>query len=199
MSELKPCPFCGGKNVAQGSSREYISVWCFCGAQGPSVPFPDNCIDPVRPILECHEAWNRRASLPPAVGSPMEAEPVAWLRVEQQYHPSFPSRKETTLDGDLAHMWESHPSTLSVSPLFAAPASPDVDLVEALRKALEPFADIADFMDSETEGFAPSDTLSLICRGDDGDESAKFADFEIKDFYDARAALAKADGREGGK
>jgi hypothetical protein len=60
--ELLPCPFCGSSNVAQGSSRELISVWCFCGAQGPSVPFSENCIDPARQVFECREAWNRRAS-----------------------------------------------------------------------------------------------------------------------------------------
>lgn len=60
--KLLPCPFCGSRDVAQGSSRERISVWCTCGAQGPSVPFPENCIDPLRPILECHEAWNRRSA-----------------------------------------------------------------------------------------------------------------------------------------
>jgi hypothetical protein len=61
--KLLPCPFCGSANVAQGASRGRISVWCFCGAEGPKVEFPDVCIDPVTPIRECHAAWNRRAAL----------------------------------------------------------------------------------------------------------------------------------------
>lgn len=62
---LKPCPFCGGNFVAQGASRDYISVWCDCGARGPEVKFPEHC-DPIPPIQECHAAWNRRAALPTA-------------------------------------------------------------------------------------------------------------------------------------
>lgn len=63
MGEVKllPCPFCGSRNVAQGSSRGFISVWCFCGARGPDVEFPEVCIEPHVPILKCYEAWNRRA------------------------------------------------------------------------------------------------------------------------------------------
>ena len=59
-SELEPCPFCGRKDVAQGASRDYISVWCFCGARGPEVSFPEYG-DPVPPINECRAAWNRRS------------------------------------------------------------------------------------------------------------------------------------------
>lgn len=59
--ELKPCPFCGSSNVAQGASQERISVWCFCGARGPDVAFPETCIEPAKPIRECHDLWNRRA------------------------------------------------------------------------------------------------------------------------------------------
>lgn len=58
--QLKPCPFCGNSNVAQGASSKDISVWCFCGARGPSVPFPENCIDPASKVAECRTAWNRR-------------------------------------------------------------------------------------------------------------------------------------------
>lgn len=61
--KLLPCPFCGSANVAQGASRDRISVWCFCGARGPDVPFPEHC-DPVPQIEKCHELWNRRAPLP---------------------------------------------------------------------------------------------------------------------------------------
>ena len=83
ISELKACPFCGSRNVAQGASADRISVWCFCGARGPDVPFPENC-DPVPPIQKCHEAWNRRASLPTEpgqVGEPLDdAELTARLK-----------------------------------------------------------------------------------------------------------------------
>lgn len=64
VRELEPCPFCGSRDVAQGASRGFISVWCRCGAQGPRVAFPEDCIDPHVPILKCFEAWNRHASRP---------------------------------------------------------------------------------------------------------------------------------------
>ena len=79
LVELKPCPFCGGRFVAQGASREFISVWCGCGAQGPSVPFPETCIDPVTPIRKCYELWNRRAPDPEL--SRLSAL-VAWQEIE---------------------------------------------------------------------------------------------------------------------
>ena len=75
MAELLRCPFCGGNNVAQGASADRISVWCFCGARGPDVAFPEHC-DPVPPIDECRAAWNRRAMLaatPPAPPPATEA------------------------------------------------------------------------------------------------------------------------------
>jgi hypothetical protein len=59
-TELKPCPFCGSRNVAQGASRDMISVWCFCGAQGPSVPFPEINPESIVAIHKCYAAWNRR-------------------------------------------------------------------------------------------------------------------------------------------
>lgn len=81
---LKPCPFCGNRNVAQGASGGYISVWCFCGARGPDVPFPENC-DPLPPIKECHAAWNRRAepaSIVPTGGVEAEPKDGEWREVE---------------------------------------------------------------------------------------------------------------------
>lgn len=65
--------------------------------------------------------------------------------------------------------------------------------IERLEAALEPFADVADFMDSETEGFASYDKLSLIVRDDEGDEVASFMDFEVSDFYRARNTLKGGD------
>lgn len=73
---LKPCPFCGGTFVAQGASRDYISVWCNCGARGPEVKFPENC-DPIPPILECYAAWNRRGLCASQVAAAPSEEPVA--------------------------------------------------------------------------------------------------------------------------
>ena len=63
MSDLLPCPFCGRINVSQGASSEHISVWCFCGARGPAVSFPDVCIDPASKVAECYAAWNRRSDV----------------------------------------------------------------------------------------------------------------------------------------
>lgn len=59
--DIKPCPFCGSHNVAQGASRDQISVWCFCGAEGPKVPFPEINPEPIVAIQKCIELWNCRA------------------------------------------------------------------------------------------------------------------------------------------
>ena len=74
----------------------------------------------------------------------------------------------------------------------AALASNEVD-IERLRTALEPFADFADYLASETEGFADYDELRLL-----PDES----DFElfrlkIEAFRNARAALSGSLGSYG--
>lgn len=49
-------------------------------------------------------------------------------------------------------------------------------LVEEAKAALWPFADVADFMDSETEGFGVEDNLSLVV------QSNEFPDFQVRDF-----------------
>ena len=67
--DLLPCPFCGATNVAQGASAEEISVWCFCGARGPSVDFPEVCIDPASKVQECRALWNARAPSTPDVAN----------------------------------------------------------------------------------------------------------------------------------
>lgn len=62
--------------------------------------------------------------------------------------------------------------------------------IARMREALEPFGDVADFMDSETSGFADSDTLHLIVK-DESDDSiaAVFFAWPVRLFKDARAAL----------
>lgn len=62
MVKVSPCPFCGNRNCAQGSSGGYISVWCDCGARGPEVKFSEYEIEPIVPIRKCIELWNRRYS-----------------------------------------------------------------------------------------------------------------------------------------
>lgn len=74
-TELLPCPFCGSRNVAQGASSDRISVWCGCGARGPDVAFPQDCIDPVTPIKECHGLWNRRDPASEAGWRPIDTAP----------------------------------------------------------------------------------------------------------------------------
>ncbi len=50
MTDLKPCPFCGGVNILSGGDDKYVGVWCDdCGASGPNG-------------YNCGSDWNRRAS-----------------------------------------------------------------------------------------------------------------------------------------
>ena len=60
-SDLKPCPFCGSRQVAQGGSRDRLSVWCGnCGTRGPDVPFPEILIEPASRIQQAYALWNHR-------------------------------------------------------------------------------------------------------------------------------------------
>jgi hypothetical protein len=63
--------------------------------------------------------------------------------------------------------------------------------VARLRTAIEPFADVSDFLASETEGLSDDDVFNLKLAG------SKFLlmTYTAKQFHDARAALAhgKAD------
>jgi hypothetical protein len=60
---------------------------------------------------------------------------------------------------------------------------------ERLRSALESFADVANLMDSEVEGFAMTDELLLHLADDDRTPSYLVAYFALQKFFDARAAL----------
>lgn len=63
--ELKPCPFCGGKNISYSTHQIGIAVGCdSCGAVCEIKGSKD----------QCAEAWNTRAQLPSKGG-----EAVAWL------------------------------------------------------------------------------------------------------------------------
>jgi len=120
--KLLPCPFCGSANVAQGASRGYISVWCFCGARGPEVEFPDDCIDPVTPIRECHAAWNRRAALARAEAN--AGEPVVTVNhVGWKWMPEVPTDEmmqaalyQSSHDAEYADVCQSYMDMWRVAP-----------------------------------------------------------------------------------
>lgn len=66
--------------------------------------------------------------------------------------------------------------------------------VERLREALKPFADVADFMDSETSGFADSDILHLVVKDESSERiAAEFFAWPVQLFRAARAALGASD------
>jgi hypothetical protein len=60
--------------------------------------------------------------------------------------------------------------------------------VAKMRAALVPFADVADLMDSEAEGFVMEDTLQL-CVMNEGFQTYHVNSFCLQRFYTARAAL----------
>ncbi|MDX0424472.1 hypothetical protein GOC88_16555 [Sinorhizobium medicae] len=66
--------------------------------------------------------------------------------------------------------------------------------LEEARRALEPFADIADFMDSETSGFSQDDTLNLEFKADGEEVTFVVQEFPLRKFYAARAALRAEEG-----
>lgn len=71
---------------------------------------------------------------------------------------------------------------------WLANAQVRIEVLEAdkarLSEALRPFADMADYLDSETEGFADTDEFDLLY------EDHLFHHFKVADFRDARAALS---------
>lgn len=64
--------------------------------------------------------------------------------------------------------------------------------IAVMKQALIPFADVADFMDSETSGFSPEDKLSLDFMADGEEVTFVVNEFLLQQFYDARAAVLEA-------
>ena len=65
MSELKPCPFCGGDAVLDGRSDD-VRVRCEvgCQAEGPTFYFHSEDYDAIEKAeSDARDAWNRRAAL----------------------------------------------------------------------------------------------------------------------------------------
>jgi hypothetical protein len=58
--------------------------------------------------------------------------------------------------------------------------------VERLRAAIEPFADVSDFLASETEGLSDDDVFNLKLAG----SKLLLMTYTAKQFHEARAALA---------
>ena len=72
MSELKPCPFCGGEGVADGVIAYWVSCGNFCGGQTSSYTSKDSAV----------EAWNTRATPPELAEALAKIERVRELVVE---------------------------------------------------------------------------------------------------------------------
>lgn len=69
---------------------------------------------------------------------------------------------------------------------------------ERTKRALTAFADVADFMDAETEGFAMTDTLNLVIQNEEFPDYLVNT-FCLQRFYDARAALTQPQLPESGE
>lgn len=110
--ELKPCPFCGGKNISYSTHQIGIAVGCdSCGAVCEIKGSKD----------QCAAAWNARAQLPSQGG-----EAVAWA----DPYDLKAGAVTTTSVRNLA------PYTV---PLYTHPADqvadPDAELVALLERA----------------------------------------------------------------
>jgi len=55
---LKPCPFCGNKEVYMQSEPYGYAVMCFCGASGPGVDEDEEYDED--PQVVSQKKWNRR-------------------------------------------------------------------------------------------------------------------------------------------
>jgi Lar family restriction alleviation protein len=82
MSEkLKPCPFCGSRNVAHGLFGGDMIVKCIsCFSGGPPVDAPEFS-DMVEKRDEAVAAWNRRADDPQSMTSEALAAHIAELQL----------------------------------------------------------------------------------------------------------------------
>jgi Lar family restriction alleviation protein len=61
VSELLPCPFCGGTNIFIGKDYDSEIAYAFCtncGARGPRVRYYVNI-----PVKKAYEKWDRRANV----------------------------------------------------------------------------------------------------------------------------------------
>ena len=60
MSELKPCPFCGGAGSLKTmvSTKSIFAICLACGAIGPFIRYKHRATD--EDIAKAIEAWNRR-------------------------------------------------------------------------------------------------------------------------------------------
>lgn len=89
MTELKPCPFCGGEVVLlPDDSYGHCGIGCHCEAE----PFVQK---PVGQEAEAIAAWNTRAA-PRATGGDGELEHAAKVVADEIAHLRFGARKTDT-------------------------------------------------------------------------------------------------------
>lgn len=93
--------------------------------------------------------------------------------------------------------WEDYANATDSIVCEAADALAAKDAeIARLQDALRPFADVADFMDSETEGFSMTDCLQLVVQNE-GFPTVHVNSFCLQRFYTARAALTQPDAKSG--
>jgi len=130
-----------------------------------------------------------------------EPKPVAWMlkliRKTGVARLSLrPMEDMPELDGELWEEIPLYPESVvtalqeEVTAAEARANAAEQRMKEAV-KALEPFADVADFVDEETQGFGMDDTLNIVM------QDPEFPDFVIKSlelgkFFAARAFIKEA-------
>lgn len=138
MTDLKPCPFCGGKPYdCQHLTYSNWGVGCSCGARGPTFnagyrPMRDA---EIRAHDDAIAAWNTRAALAAEQPQP-EAQPVAVVtECEACFTPDV-----CQLRGKCDHY---STDWLRVAPPPSAPAPSEAEVAAAmasLYRAMEPAA-----------------------------------------------------------